>query len=252
MGTGAIFSRACWKQKLVTRSSTESEVVGVHDVLPHVLWTKHFLEAQGFVVGENIVYQDNMSSILLEKNGRKSSTKRTKHMHIRYFYITDHVKNGTIWIDYCPTHDMVADFFTKPLQGSLFYKLRNIIMGMDPQLDSTTEPRSVLERKLEHSEARSDSEAKADESGTNPHIVHFKDSKSSGLDSEDRDDQMEPSKTRDDQEELTTTTRSNTDSEKGRGKPVITRPSYRDILIGKSGSSKKVRLESNEQNVLTL
>ena len=74
LGNGSVFSGS-WKQKLVTRSSTESEVVGVFDVLPQVLWTKKFLEDQGVEVKETILYQDNMSSMLLERNGRQSSTK---------------------------------------------------------------------------------------------------------------------------------------------------------------------------------
>ena len=58
------------KQKLNTRSSTEAELVGVNDAMTMILWTKHFLEAQGYPVQENIIYQDNESSMKLEKYGR--------------------------------------------------------------------------------------------------------------------------------------------------------------------------------------
>ena len=85
MGNGSIYSGS-WKQKMVTRSSTESEVVGVHDVLPQILWTKKFLEDQGLTIKETVLYQDNMSSMLLEHNRRQSNTKHTKHMDIQYFY----------------------------------------------------------------------------------------------------------------------------------------------------------------------
>jgi hypothetical protein len=68
MGKGSIYSTA-GGQKLVARSSTESELIAVYDVMPQVLWTEHFLTAQGHKVQNNIVYQDNKSSILLEKNG---------------------------------------------------------------------------------------------------------------------------------------------------------------------------------------
>ena len=128
LGKGAIY-KGLWKQKLMSRSSTESELVGVYDVLPQVLWTKQFLEEQGCLDATTVVYQDNTSSILLERNGRSLSTKRTKHMHIRYFYVTEQVKNKAIHITHCPTEEMVADFFTKPLQGSLFTKMRNYVMG---------------------------------------------------------------------------------------------------------------------------
>ena len=58
------------KQKINTKSSTEAELVGVADGLPMVIWTRNFLEAQGLTVNDNVVYQDNMSAILLERNGR--------------------------------------------------------------------------------------------------------------------------------------------------------------------------------------
>ena len=66
----------------------------------------------------------------MEKNGKASCTKRTKHIEIRYFYITDKVKSGEINIEHCPTKEMVRDYFTKPLAGSLFKKFRNIIPGI--------------------------------------------------------------------------------------------------------------------------
>ena len=65
MGNGSVYSSS-WKQKMVTRSSTESEVVRVYDVLPQILWAKMFLEDQGVNIKETVIYQDNMSSMLLE------------------------------------------------------------------------------------------------------------------------------------------------------------------------------------------
>ena len=118
------------KQKLNTRSSTESEVVGADDFMPPICWTRYFLEAQGYCVDDNILYQDNKSSILLETNGKASSGKRTKHINIRYFFITDRVKKGDVSVVWCPTGDMIADYATKPLQGSLFKKFRDQIMGV--------------------------------------------------------------------------------------------------------------------------
>jgi hypothetical protein len=47
---------------------TEGELVGVHDFMPQVLWTCHFFEGQGYAVTDNVIYQDNQSAILLEKN----------------------------------------------------------------------------------------------------------------------------------------------------------------------------------------
>ena len=118
------------KQKLNTRSSTESELVAVDDMMPIVLWTRYFLMAQGYGVTENLLLQDNRSSMLLERNGKASSSKRTRHINIRYFFITDRVNMKEVEIEWCPTKEMVADFMTKPLQGSHFRRMRDLIMGM--------------------------------------------------------------------------------------------------------------------------
>ena len=118
------------KQKLNTRSSTETEIVGADDFMPAICWTRYFLEAQGYKVRDNILYQDNKSAILLEKNGKASSSKRTKHINIRYFFITDRVKEGDVSLIWCPTGDMIGDYMTKPLQGALFRKFRDQIMGV--------------------------------------------------------------------------------------------------------------------------
>ena len=143
MDHGSVYSNSL-KQKLVARSSTEAELIGVHDILPQILWTRNFLLAQGYLVQKNIVYQDNMSTILLENNGRKSSTKQTKHIEMRYFFIHDQVVQEKVIIQHCPTEHMRADFFTKPLQGMLFYRLRDLIMNIAPESPYHSSHRSVL------------------------------------------------------------------------------------------------------------
>jgi hypothetical protein len=76
-----------------------------------ILWTKLFLEAQGYDVEKNIVYQDNKSAILLETNGgKKSSGKQTRALNIRCFFITDQVEKGNAQIEHCRTDNMVSDF----------------------------------------------------------------------------------------------------------------------------------------------
>lgn len=129
MGKGSIYSKST-RQRLNTKSSTEAELVGVDDLMPQVLWTKYFLEAQGFAVKDSKVYQDNQSTMLLAKNGKSSSGKRTRHINIRYYFVSDRVKSKKVSIEYCPTRDMTGDFFTKPLQGSQFKKFRNGIMNV--------------------------------------------------------------------------------------------------------------------------
>ena len=131
LGKGAIFTQSS-KQKINTKSSTEAELVAVDDVMGSILWTKYFLNAQGYCTGPATVNQDNKSAILLKNNGKRSSGKMTRHIDIRYFFVTDRVKKNNIRIEYCPTGNMIGDFFTKPLQGSAFYKFRDAILNHGP------------------------------------------------------------------------------------------------------------------------
>ena len=132
LGQGVIYC-ASTMQKVMASSSTEAELVGVADTLPKILWCRHFMEAQGCIVEDVYVYQDNQSAILLEKNGMKSVGKGSRHIKIKYFFATDKIKNKEMKVIYCPTEEMLADFYTKPLQGVLFVNHRNKIMGIAPK-----------------------------------------------------------------------------------------------------------------------
>ena len=98
-------------------------------MMPIMLWTRYLMFEQGYGIVENLLLQDSKSLILLERNGKTSSRKRTRHINIRYFFITDQGNMKEISIEWCPLKDMVADFMTKPLQGSHFKRLRDYIVG---------------------------------------------------------------------------------------------------------------------------
>ena len=123
------------KQKINTRSSTEAELVGVNDAMGLILWIRMFMKEQGIPVSDNVVFQDNQSAILLENNGQRSSGKRTRHMNVRYYFVTDNITRKNMRVVYCPTEEMIADFFTKPLQGTLFRKFRAYIMNLNRRPD---------------------------------------------------------------------------------------------------------------------
>ena len=130
MGEGAAQSMSA-KQKMNTRSSTEAELAGVDAALSNVIWTRNFLLEQGLNIKHNVVFQDNQSAILLENNGRASAGKRSRHMNIKLFYVTDKANNKELEIQYCPTDDMVGDYFTKALQGRKLNKFRQVIMNLE-------------------------------------------------------------------------------------------------------------------------
>lgn len=130
LGKGTPYT-GCQKQKINGKSSTEAELIAVDDFINQVLWTQNFLNAQGYNVEKSTVYQDNLSAILLEKNGRRSGSKRTRHINIRYYFITDRINQGNVEVVHCPAEEMLADFFTKPLQGAAFKKFRNSILNIE-------------------------------------------------------------------------------------------------------------------------
>ena len=133
-GYGIVHGKSS-KQKLNTKSSTESELVEVSEYLPYNIWLINFLKYQGYIIKNNVVYQDNQSAIRMEINGRNSCTGNSRHIDIRYFFVKDRVDKKEVKIVYCPTEQMLADFYTKPLNGSLFKFFREVIMGWRPITD---------------------------------------------------------------------------------------------------------------------
>ena len=93
LGTGSLISMSM-KQKLNTKSSTESELVGCDDCMNFMVWVKLFLEWQmkdhhdnektKLIGKRTILLQDNTSAIQLKPFGKRSSTKQTRHLSIKY------------------------------------------------------------------------------------------------------------------------------------------------------------------------
>jgi hypothetical protein len=128
LGKGS-YSSTSTKQQIVTKSSSEAELVGISDRLSPLIANLYFLKAQGFEVGPIQIAQDNRSTIVMANKGRPIG-KRTRHIAIRHFFVKDRIDMNEVKLVNVKTEDMVADYFTKPLQGALFNKLRNMIMGI--------------------------------------------------------------------------------------------------------------------------
>jgi hypothetical protein len=127
LGNGAIRSRSS-KQRLVSKSSTESELIGLSDELSQVIWTRNFLIEQGYNQLPANIHQDNKSTMVIAAKG-KSNSPRCRHINIRYYFVKDKIATGDVRLTHTGTNDMIADFFTKPLQGELFRSHRAKIMN---------------------------------------------------------------------------------------------------------------------------
>ena len=185
LGKGSIYATLT-KQKINTKSSTDAELVAVDDLMPQILWTRLFLESQGMMVKDNIVHQDNMSAIKLEKYGRGSSGKRTRHLNIRYFFITNRIKKGDVRIIHCPTDMLIADFYTKPLQGKQFRIFRNLLLNLqEPTCVNYTKAKELEQKQpIQHiltSKKKCENYVKLQECVENKMKRTYKDSVCSGL-----------------------------------------------------------------------
>lgn len=129
LGKGCVYVRSA-KQVLVTKSSAEAELVAASDELSQVIWLREFLIAQGYPPKYTFFYQDNMSTMAMINRGRHTSL-RTRHIHVRYFFIADRIEQGEIVMKHCGSDDMIADIMTKPLQGHRFRTARQVTMNLN-------------------------------------------------------------------------------------------------------------------------
>ena len=114
MGIGSLVSIST-KQKCVSKSSTEAELIAVTDLVGLAFNMKRLAEE---IIGEQIklvVYQDNESTMKLMKNG--STGARSKHIKIRFAWIKEAIDAGDFELKYKATNEMLADGMTKAKQG---------------------------------------------------------------------------------------------------------------------------------------
>ena len=124
---GAVHCKSS-KQQIVTKSSTEAELVALSDSANQALHIRNFLLAQGHPCGPVTIYQDNMSCMALIDRGR-SAAERTRHIAIRYFWVKERVDKGEAVIVHMGTAAMFANLLTKPLQGVQFLAERLALTG---------------------------------------------------------------------------------------------------------------------------
>ena len=78
------------------------------------------MQEQVYDMEPSLIYQDNMSAILLETNSKFSSSKLTRHIKIKNYHMKENKDDGGIQFGHCPTEQMWADINTKPNQSAVF------------------------------------------------------------------------------------------------------------------------------------
>lgn len=125
MSSGAI-SWSSKKQQIVTLSTTEAEFVAAASCSCQAIWLRRMQEFLGNQQQDSItIYCDNVSAIWLSKNPVMHG--RSKHIDVRYHFLRDLYKDGTIELKFCKSEGQAADIMTKPIKQPVFEKLRSIL-----------------------------------------------------------------------------------------------------------------------------
>uniref|UniRef100_A0A1X7VWA0 Reverse transcriptase Ty1/copia-type domain-containing protein n=1 Tax=Amphimedon queenslandica TaxID=400682 RepID=A0A1X7VWA0_AMPQE len=99
------------KQSCVALSTSEAEYIALTSAAQEAIWLRHLLsEVEQEEEKTIVIYEDNQSTICLSKNPQFHG--RSKHIVIKYHFIRDQVKDGTVELKYCKTEEMLADVFT--------------------------------------------------------------------------------------------------------------------------------------------
>ena len=119
---GPVFAKSV-KQKNVTKSSTEAELVAASDSISQAIHLRNFVQAQGYDVPPCVIYQDNLSCMALIKRGSPAS-ERSRHISIREFWMAEKEIAKEVNVVHLSTSDMYANALTKPVQEGQFIKER--------------------------------------------------------------------------------------------------------------------------------
>ncbi|RVW90852.1 Retrovirus-related Pol polyprotein from transposon RE1 [Vitis vinifera] len=112
------------KQKVVSRSSAESEYRGLAIATAEIIWTQALLsELCISITSIPTLYYDNISAYYMAKNPVFHA--RTKHIEIDLHFIRDQVLHNKLQLQYIPSTDQPADILTKHLTSSRFLSLRS-------------------------------------------------------------------------------------------------------------------------------
>ena len=106
------------------------------------------MKHQGYELEVNILFQDNQSAMKMERKGRNSCTGNSRHVNIRYFWIKDRIVKGEVDLKYCPTEKMLADYYTKALQGSAFMRFIDTLFNDIDDIE--TKNSSNIEERDDH------------------------------------------------------------------------------------------------------
>ena len=120
------------KQSLVALSTCEAEYYAIVESMKEVIWLRNLLKTfNSYPELPTTVFNDNQSTLNMISSDEYAP--RTKYFGVRYHFIRDHVRLGTVNLDYVSTESNIADMLTKPLCGQRLRTLRESAGLLPPQ-----------------------------------------------------------------------------------------------------------------------
>ena len=134
-GNGSYFLFESSKQSVVSKSSTEAELVCANTIAESGEYIRQFMAEINLDDGPVTMAQDNMSTMRVSAQGT-GTYKRSKHIKVRYYWLKELIDTGVLVLLYVPSKEMVADVLSKPVVGAQFYYLLRKLLGwvhMEPE-----------------------------------------------------------------------------------------------------------------------
>ena len=121
---GNIIAWRSSKQQTVALSSVEAELIAASEAVSYNLWIMRLCTELGFLKEERAtLYMDSQGAMALGTSGQP--TRRTKHIEIKHYFVTNEIDNGRIRPVYVPTEQNLADIMTKGLDTTKFDTFRD-------------------------------------------------------------------------------------------------------------------------------
>lgn len=111
------------KQHVVARSSTEAEYRALAHITAKICWLHNLSQELHFNLTCPIVWSDNTEAAALAANLVLHAC--VKHIEIDLHFVRNKVSHKSLEVRYIPSHEQVADIFTKPLGTAQFMYLRS-------------------------------------------------------------------------------------------------------------------------------
>ena len=129
IGSAGIVYRSI-KQTTVANSSTEAEIIALHDLVQHLIWIQGIYDSLSIDYQKpTTVYNDNEATIKMNSVPIVNFAGRSKYIARKYFSVYEHVENGSLILKWTGTDDMIADVLTKAIMGNKLKKFKIHLLG---------------------------------------------------------------------------------------------------------------------------